>query len=607
MQTGAIYRGNGVCDFIVWAPLLNEMKVRIHTDRKGTVDLLKISGGYWHARVEDVKPGCRYAYITGTQAERPDPASFSQPEGVHLASEVIDHAGYDWKDTAWRGLDIGEMVMYELHVGTFTQEGTFKAILGSLNELADLGINTIQLMPVAQFPGSRNWGYDGVFPYAVQQSYGRPDDLKELVDACHRLGFAVLLDVVYNHLGPEGNYLSEFGPYFTPKYSTPWGNAINFDDEYSDGVKEYFIQNALYWLREFHIDGLRLDAIHAIYDLSAKHFLRCLADRVDEYSRTAKRKHVLIAESDLNDSRVIRPAEIGGYGVDAQWSDDFHHALHALLTAERFGYYEDFGDIRDIVSALSNGYVYADRYSKYRKRVHGNSSADRPARQFVIFSQNHDQVGNRMLGERLSSLVSLDALKLAAGVSVLSPYIPMLFMGEEYGETNPFLYFVSHSDQALIEAVRKGRREDFKSFRWQGEPPDPADEATFRKSKLQREEKRTGTHAGLYQFYKRLISLRKSHPVLRRVRKEETAVYAYEERRILVIRRDYQSAKTLIICSFSSEPTSVTLPDAPNPWKLLVDSAAPEWGGNETQTPVTVPPGASLAINPLTFLLFETG
>ncbi len=376
------------------------------------------------------------------------------------------------------------MIMYELHAGTFIPEGTFDAVIPGLDHLKDLGINATDIMPVAQFPGERNWGYDGVYPFAVQNSYGGPDGLKRIVNECHTKGIAVILDVIYNHLGPEGNYLRDYGPYFTDRYKTPWGQAINFDGPYSNEVRNFFIENALSWLKNYHIEGLRIDAIHGIYDMSAQPFLPELAERVEEFSQQEGRKFYLIAESDLNNSYALRPRDSGGSGLDALWCDDFHHALHTLLTGETDGYYVDFGKIGHLVKSFREGFVYSGQYSAFRKRNHGNSSADIPPDRFVVFSQNHDQTGNRLKGERLSSLVSFESLKLAAGVVLLSPYIPLIFMGEEYGETAPFLFFISHSDPELIKAVRQGRKDEFKTFNWKDEPPDPQDIETFMRSKL---------------------------------------------------------------------------------------------------------------------------
>jgi maltooligosyltrehalose trehalohydrolase len=432
-RLGAVYWGGGECQFHVWAPLAQKVEVHVVFPEERIIPLDRSEEGYHHARAEGVEPGHRYLYRLDDREERPDPASRFQPLGVHHASQVTDPR-FPWSDNCWFGIPLRDYIIYELHVGTFTEEGTFEAIEAHLDYLKNLGITAIELMPVAQFPGDRNWGYDGTYPFAAQNSYGGPDALKRLVDLCHTKGLAVILDVVYNHLGPEGNYLRSFGPYFTDRYGTPWGEAVNFDGPHSDHVRRFFIENALYWLTEFHMDALRIDAVHAILDFSSRPFLEELGLAVREAARRVNRQLFLMPESALNDSRIIRSREMGGFGLDAQWNDDFHHALHALLTEERFGYYEDFGRFRDLVAAYRDGFVYSGQYSSYRKRRHGRSSRDIPSQRFIVFSQNHDQVGNRMQGERLSELVPFEALKLAAGTVLLSPFIPLLFMGEEYGE-----------------------------------------------------------------------------------------------------------------------------------------------------------------------------
>ena len=470
----------------------------------------------------------------------PDPASRFQPEGVHHPSAVVDTRQFRWTDGEFQGHSLRDLIIYELHIGTFTLEGTFAAAIARLDDLVELGITAVEIMPVAQYPGSRNWGYDGVFPYAVQNSYGGPKALQGFVDAAHARGLSVILDVVYNHLGPEGNYFSNFGPFFTKKYSTPWGEAINYDDAESDTVRAFFLQNALYWLRDFHIDGLRLDAIHGIFDFSTHHFLAELKKAVVGLAdRTSRTLHV-IAESDLNDARVVYDARHGGYALDAQWSDDFHHALHVLLTGEKGGYYADFGSVEDLATILRDGWLYAGQFSRFRKRRHGNSPKGVRTDRFVVFSQNHDQVGNRAGGERLADLVDLEGLKMAAGVALLSPFVPLLFMGEEYGEKQPFQYFTSHGNKGLIEAVRKGRREEFASFGW-SDIPDPQSEATFERSKLDYRAKDDGSHQVLREFYRELIKLRKkfrlggSKPEVEWNQKQQTILLEYREQGITVM------------------------------------------------------------------------
>jgi len=390
----------------------------------------QIGRGYHEALVTDVEPGERYFFRLPQDKDRPDPASRLQPDGVHGPSQVVPRE-FAWRDEGWQGLPIENYIIYELHVGLFTAAGTFAALISQLDYLVELGITALELMPVAQFPGRRNWGYDSVFPFAAQNSYGGPEGLKKLVDACHRRGLAVILDVVYNHLGPEGNYFMDFAPYFTDRYQTPWGRALNFDGADSDEVRYFFIQNALQWVGEFHVDALRVDAVHAIMDRSPITFIEQLAEAVKREATRLDRQIYLIAESADNNARLVRERERGGYGLDAQWNDDFHHCLRTLLTGELDGYYRDYGEFYQLLKAYREGFVYSGEYSEFRRRSHGSTSRDIPPRCFVVFAQNHDQVGNRCLGDRLSASVTLEDLKLAAGLTLLSPYIPLLFMGEE--------------------------------------------------------------------------------------------------------------------------------------------------------------------------------
>ena len=585
---GADYLGEGRCRFTVWAPAVRQVEVKIVSPREKVFRLEKNERGYHQATIEGVEPGTLYLYRLGGDKERPDPASRFQPQGVHGPSQVVN-PDFSWKDECWFGLPLRDYIIYELHVGTFTPEGTFEAVIPHLQDLKNLGITAIELMPVAQFPGSRNWGYDGTYPFAVQNSYGGPDGLKHLVNGCHQIGLAVVLDVVYNHLGPEGNYLADFGPYFTDRYRGPWGNPINFDGPYSDEVRRFFIQNGLYWVREFHLDGLRIDAIHGIPDFSAQPFLEELAATIHEQAERLNRRVYLIAESDLNDSRIVRSRDLGGFGLDAQWNDDFHHALHTLLTNEDSGYYQDFGDLQHLVKSFRQGFVYSGDYSFYRKRRHGNSSRRLSAERFVVFSQNHDQVGNRAQSERLSTLVSFEALKLAAAVVLLSPFIPLLFMGEEYGETAPFYYCISHSDPDLIEAVRRGRNEEFASFRWQGEPPDPQEEATFLRCKLNHDLSFTGQHKILRAFYGDLIRLRRELPALRNLDKERLEVTGLEQEKILLWRRWSGKQEAAGVFHFGKQEKTLSLPLPEGHWRKQVDSADSTWSGPGS----TIPPELS--------------
>jgi maltooligosyltrehalose trehalohydrolase len=590
MEIGADYDRDGKCRFVVWAPAKRKMELKLTGGRELLLPMVEDGRGYWTLTVEGVLPGARYLFRVDETLERPDPASHWQPEGVHGPSAVVDHHSFQWNDHDWTGIDLSRMILYEIHTGTFTPQGTFDAILPRLKDLRKLGINALELMPVGQFPGERNWGYDGVYPFAAQDSYGGPEGLKRLVDGCHREGVAVILDVVYNHLGPEGNYLRDYGPYFSDKYRTPWGEALNFDDAYSDQVRDFFIQNALFWFSRYHIDGLRLDALHAIVDMSATPFLQELARRTKEYSLSAGRPHVLIGESDLNDARLIAPQEAGGCGLDAQWCDDFHHGLHALITGERRLYYVDFGSVLHLQKSIGEGYAYSGDYSVYRKRRHGNSSRVRPAEQFIVFSQNHDQTGNRLLGERLSQLVDLESLKLSAAMVLLSPYVPLLFMGEEYGEESPFLYFVSHSDKGLIEAVREGRRREFDFYQWKGEMPDPESIETFHRSKLQWEMRQKGWHAALLEYYGELIRLRTKTLPFCSPSKDRQRVEGWEGRRVIAMMNWSDDGCDHGLCFFNLSDGDVTLysrelADSDGVWEKRLNSSDEIWHGPGSSAP----------------------
>ena len=604
---GATYLGEGRCDFLVWAPDTERVELRIMGPTERTVEMQRQERGYHQVLAKGVTPGTLYYYGLDGKTEKPDPASHSQPEGVHGPSEVVD-LSFDWTDAGWNGLDLDDYLIYEIHVGTYTDKGTLEAVIPHLDALRELGISAIELMPIAQFPGERNWGYDGAYPFAVQNSYGGPAGLKTLVDACHARGLSVVLDVVYNHLGPEGNYLALFGPYFTEQYRTPWGLAINFDGPKSDEVRRFFIENALYWTKDYHIDALRLDAIHAIVDPSARPFLEELGMAVHRQAKELKRKVHIIAESDRNDSRIIRSRETGGYGLDGQWSDDFHHALHTLLTPERNGYYRDFGKVEHLAKAYREGFVYSGQYSVYRKRRHGNSSSDLPPGRFVVFAQNHDQVGNRMLGERLSQLVSFEALKLAAGAVLLSPFVPLIFMGEEYGENAAFKYFVSHSDPALIQAVRKGRQEEFAAFDWEGQTPDPQDAKTFASCKLNHDLRGDGNHLVLYNFVRELIRLRKALPALARNHKEEMETIAFEREKILWVRRWRSDHQAVIIFNFGDESATAALPFPKARFRKMMESADQLWHGRGSNCPdvLEADGNLSLSIAPSSLVLFHS-
>lgn len=594
------------CRFLVWAPHAQRVDLELHTSRSRTVSLTPLERGYFGGHIERAPAGTMYSYHLDGGESRPDPASHFQPRGVHGPSQIVDHQ-FPWTDQCWYGRPLQEYVLYELHVGTFTTAGTFDAIIERLGELKDLGVTAIELMPVAQFPGERNWGYDGVQPFAVQNSYGGPDGLRKLVNACHHSGFAVVLDVVFNHLGPEGNYLAEFGHYFTDRYNTPWGPAINFDDAHSDDVRRFFIENALHWFRHYHIDALRLDAVHAIFDESAQPFLSELTEAVQREAENSNRRLYLFEENDKNDPRHVFPAEIGGYGLDAVWNDDFHHSLHALLTEERDGYYADFGSLNHLAQAYRDGFVYSGQYSKFRQRRHGKSSAEVPAHRLIVCSQNHDQVGNRLKGERLSQLTTFEQLKLAAGTVLLAPRIPLLFMGEEYGETAPFLYFVSHGDQELVEAVRQGRKAEFSAFSWQENIPDPQSKKSFQRSKLNHALKHSGNHGYLLEFYRKLLSLRQQIPALKLISKEQTTVEYCEGEQVLLCHRQCGLSQTLAIYTFACFPVTFTTTLPAGVWNKILDSTEKRWNGNGSNLPFsfTGTEPTTLQLPPTACALFE--
>ncbi len=587
--------------FCVWAP--NCKRVDLHLiEGDRCLPMTPEAGGYFVCSVPGLAAGARYTYVLDGGTERPDPAARSQPDGVHAPSALVDDS-FAWNDAHWQPPSRRNSVMYELHVGTFTPEGTFDAVIGRLPYLKDLGITTLQIMPVGQWAGPRNWGYDGVAPFAPHAAYGGVEGLKRLVDACHAQGLAVLLDVVYNHLGPEGNYLREFGPYFTDRYHSPWGDALNFDGAQSDHVRRYFIENALHWLELYHLDGLRLDATHAYVDLSAYPFLEALADAVHEWAERHNRRVLLVAENDRSDRRLTLPRAAGGQGMDAQWLDDLHHVIHVALTGEQQGYYADYVDPALLPKVLRAGFAYTGQYSPARRRRHGTPSADIPADRFVVATQTHDQVGNRMLGERLSALTDGDGLKLAAAAVLLSPYVPMLFMGEEYGETAPFLFFVSFGDEPLVEAVRKGRAAEFAAFQWEGSPPDPQSEETFRRSTLDWNLTERDEHAALLAFYKALLALRRSHPALTNPRREDTSIDAEPgQRALLMERRDGRHALRVAFNFDLQSERSIAFRSDGSPWRKRPESTAPD-----ARAPLSIPHGeaAQIVLPPKSFAIYE--
>jgi maltooligosyltrehalose trehalohydrolase len=581
-KLGAHYTGNGRCEFTVWAPEKKSMVLHLLGSEPRQLKMEADGFGYYCTEVKNVEPGLQYYFQPEGRKDVPDPASHYQPEGVHGPSSVVDHASFIWSDHAWRGIPFGDLILYELHVGTFTTPGTFEAVITHLDDLKAIGINAIELMPVAQFPGSRNWGYDAVYPYAVQNSYGGPEGLKKLVDTCHQKGMAVFLDVVYNHLGPEGNYFSEFAPYFTRKYSTPWGDAINFDGDWSDGVREYFSENPLHWFEHYHIDGLRIDAIHMVYDSGAIHFWELTHEKIRKLEQRLGRSLYTIAESDLNSPKVTKGSDNGGYCFSAQWLDDFHHSLYVLLDTRGKDRYVDFGTIEQLAKAYKEGFVHSGEYVKFRKRRHGASSAGVEGDKFVIFNLNHDQVGNRVKGERLCMLVDHERLKLAAAAIFLSPYIPMLFMGEEYADRSPFYYFVSHSDEALIKAVQEGRKKEFEEYKWDAEPPDPQSEKTFFDSKLNWSARNTGEHRIMLEWHQKLVAVRNEYKALKNFSKNDVHTYVIGTCGLVIHRQEPGGFQHMLcIFNFSEGPVEYVVPYIAQRWNKILDSREKRWVADE--------------------------
>ncbi|MEV0404850.1 malto-oligosyltrehalose trehalohydrolase [Actinoallomurus sp. NPDC050550] len=529
----------------VWAPAAETVEV----ETCGIRHAMTPAGrpGWWTARIDAGPEGQDYGFVLDGDGPFPDPRSPWQPNGVLGLSRTYDHERFTWSDEGWRGRPLPGSVLYELHVGTFTPEGTFDAAIDRLDHLVDLGVDAVELLPVAAFPGRHGWGYDGVHLWAVHDPYGGPDGLKRFVDACHRRGLAVVLDVVHNHLGPSGNHLGRFGPYFTDAYATPWGPAVNVDQAGSDEVRAFIVGNALMWLRDFHVDGLRLDAVHAIRDQRAVHILEELAEAVSRLAAETGREMFLVAESDLNDPRLVASREAGGYGLDAQWSDDFHHALHTLLTGERQGYYADFGVPGALAKTLTRVFFHDGTWSSFRGRTHGRpvDTLRVPGHRFLGFLQNHDQIGNRATGDRISASLSPGLLKVGAGLLLTAPFTPMLFMGEEWGARTPWRFFSDHQEPELARAVSEGRRREFADHGWvAGDVPDPQDPETYRSSVLDWSEPRESRHGELLDWYRALIALRRARPELTDPRLTEVAV-EYGESWLVVHRGSLRIAANL--------------------------------------------------------------
>jgi maltooligosyltrehalose trehalohydrolase len=561
--------------FEVWAPHAERVALAWR-DRR--TPMTRGERGWWTIDVPDATDDEPYAFVLDDGDELPDPRAPRLPDGVHARARRVRHDAFEWADDGFRAPPLAGAVLYDLHVGTFTPAGTFDGAIERLDHLRTLGVTHVELLPVNAFDGTHGWGYDGVGLYAPFEPYGGPDGLKRLVDACHARGLGVVLDVVYNHLGPSGNYLGRFGPYFTDHYRTPWGDAVNYDGRGSDEVRRFVIDNAVGWVRDYHVDALRLDAVHAIYDFGAQHLLEELTREVHA-AGAALGKHVdVIAESDLNDPRLLNATQAGGYGLDAQWSDDFHHALHSVLTGERHGYYEDFGSIAELARVMERGYAYDGRYSPHRGRRHGRRPVDLDGTRFVVFLQNHDQVGNRARGERIAHLVSPARARVGAALLLTSPFVPMLFQGEEWGATAPFQYFTAHVDEALAEAVRAGRQREFAAFAWQGEVPDPQAPETFARSKLDWSELGREPHASLLRWHRDLIALRRRVADLADPRLDRTRVTFDEDARWLVVER----GAVAVAANLGSSPQAVPV-RAPRRRVLLASDGAARVEGDRVR------------------------
>jgi maltooligosyltrehalose trehalohydrolase len=603
---GAVPDDAGNTRFTVWAPARHTVTLTLAGPDRA-LDLPALGAGYFGALVPECGAGTRYTYRLDGEGPYADPASRSQPDGVHGPSEVVDLGAHRWHDGAHRTRPLWQHVISEVHVGTLTPGGTFDSAIAALDALVEVGISAVELMPVAQFPGRRNWGYDGVFPFAVQNSYGGAAGLQRLVDAAHQRDLDVILDVVYNHLGPEGNVLDAFGPYFTDRYRTPWGPAVNFDGPSSNDVRNFFLHNARQWFTDFHIDGLRLDAVHEIIDRTAIPFLVELAEEIGNLG-----DGFLVAESADNNPRIVTPVSSGGFGMDAQWNDDFHHAVHAAITGEGSGYYGDYRTVEDIATAMDEGFVYQGEYSSFRQLNHGAPSGALPPERFVVFAQNHDHIGNRPKGDRLVNLVTMEQVQLVTALVLLAPGVPLLFMGEEYGDPAPFPYFIDHEDPELVEAVRAGRANEFAAFAELGEVPDPDAESTFAAARLDPTLRHQGDHQRQWALHRALIALRRSSPALRR--SSRASARASVAARVVTLVRTHPRQAVVALFNVSAEPARPVLPSAPlggptpaaGPgWIKLVDAGAPEFGGLAETRPDALAPGDTVSLGPWEFCAYH--
>ena len=596
MKIGANYYQKE-CEFLVWAP--GQSKVSLVLPEKNQV--LKMDpekNGYWRLVINNIEPKTRYMFRLEDDISRPDPSSHYQPDGVFGPSLIMDHSSFSWKDANWHGINFEEMIIYEIHTGTFSASGTFAGVTEKASEFSELGVNAVELMPISQFSGARNWGYDAVFPFAVQNTYGGPDELKVLVNEFHSKGIAVILDVVYNHLGPEGSILKYFGPYFLVNQVTPWGASINFDGVNSSQVRNFFFENAIYWFKNYHIDALRLDAVFAILDKSPSHFLKELSEKVEDFSKTISKKLVLVGENGNIDSKLLQPRNESGYGLDALWHDDFHHSLHGLLTGEKNSYYNNFGSLGKFIEVLNQNYFYSNTLAE--KDPGGFKKFVDPSK-LVVFSQNHDQIGNRPLGDRLITIAGFEASKLAAGLVLLSPFIPLLFMGEEYGEFAPFLFFTNYFNPYLGIEVRDGRERDLRSNYWNEKPIDPQDPIAFNSSKLDWQKRYSGKCRLILEYYKKLIKIRRDLKINKFV---HTKFIETENTDLLIIQRTFSNSILTLIANFSKSVQDYRFSCQGEGFEKILDSADIEWAGPGSLMPRLTDFGTMHSICPLSITVF---
>ncbi len=599
MKIGAKY-SEDKSEFVVWAPHRKKVSVTLPQENQ-TLKMDKDDDGYWRLETDKIKPGTRYLFRLDEHLDRPDPASHFQPEGVFGNSALVDHSSFVWKDTDWSGINLKDTIIYELHVGAFTQEGTFAGAMKRAKELSRMGITAVELMPISQFSGARNWGYDMVLPFAVQNTYGGPDQLKKLVQEFHENGIAVILDVIYNHLGPEGNFLKDFGPYFLLNSMTPWGEAINFYGQLSVHVRNFFLENAVHWFKNYHVDGLRLDAVFTMIDNSPKHFLKELSETVEKLSTPTSKKLLLIAENDCIDSKIISEKP-DGYGLDAIWYDDFHHAIHASLTGEQNWYYSSFGSLEKVIQVLETndiGKTCLINEQIQQKAPTSNISSSK----LVVFSQNHDQVGNRPLGERLKSISGLEAAKLAAGLSLLLSFTPLLFMGEEYGEDAPFLFFTDYSDETLGKKVRIGRKRELKKNGWKNHPPDPQKTSTFLASKIDWQRRFSEKGKKILAYYQKLIRLRKE--LSRNFNwSAETKFFNFEDKLLLINQKWLPDSDNVIVANFSGIEIEYYFPCSGEMYLKILDSADTSYDGPGSFLPSETKFGDKHSVRPFSIAFY---